>query len=125
MDFIVCLARFYTGNDAVLTVVNRFLKTAHFTPCRHKITAEETAQLPLRVIVRLHGVPLSIVSDRDPRFTGSMWREMGRLRNIQRRLSSFFHPETDGQSQPNDQTADKCRVASYMAMNTGGRNVCP
>ncbi|PHJ17888.1 transposon tf2-1, partial [Cystoisospora suis] len=71
LDFIVALPKSYAGNDAILTVVDRFSKMAHFIPCRQNVTAKQTAQLLVREVVRLHGVPVSIVSDRDPRFTSS------------------------------------------------------
>ncbi|PHJ18406.1 gag-pol, partial [Cystoisospora suis] len=68
----MCLPKSYTMKDAILTVVNGFSKMGHFIPCRQNITAKEIAQLLIRDIVRLHGVPLTIVSDRDPRCTSNM-----------------------------------------------------
>jgi transposase InsO family protein len=72
---------------------------AHFTPCSKSITAEETAQLILGGIVRLHGLPEEIVSDRGPQFASKFWRRLFELLGVDIWLSSAFHPKTDGQTE--------------------------
>ena len=71
MDFVVGLSRSQQGNDAIWVVVDRLTKSAHFLPIRQTHSLEKLAELYVNEIVRLHGVPVSIVSDRDPRFTSS------------------------------------------------------
>ena len=73
MDFVVGLPRTPKGNDAVWVIVDRLTKSAHFLPIRWGCTLEKLAEKYVSEIVRLHGVPESIVSDRDPRFTSRFW----------------------------------------------------
>ncbi|GJP67626.1 hypothetical protein CLOP_g24423, partial [Closterium sp. NIES-67] len=73
MDFVTGLPAGPSGNDAILVVVDRLTKMAHFAACKTTITAEQTAKLFLTNIVRLHGIPSAIISDRDPRFTSNFW----------------------------------------------------
>ena len=69
MDFLVGLPKTPKGNDAVWVIIDRLTKSAHFLPIRWGITMEQLAEKYISEIVRLYGVPVSIVSDRDPRFT--------------------------------------------------------
>ncbi|GJP78503.1 hypothetical protein CLOP_g8794 [Closterium sp. NIES-67] len=73
MDFVTGQLAGPSGNDAILVVVGRLTKMAHFAACKTTITAEQTAKLFLTNIVRLHGIPSAIISDRDPRFTSNFW----------------------------------------------------
>jgi transposase InsO family protein len=74
-------------------------KMAHFTPCSKSIMAEETAQLILDGIVRLHGLLEEIVSDKGPQFASKFWHRLFELLGVDIWLSLAFHPETDGQTE--------------------------
>jgi len=76
MDFVTHLPRLVRGHDAVWVVVDRLTKSVHFLPVNLRISMAKLAQLYIREIVRLHGVPSSIVSDRDPRFTSRFWQTL-------------------------------------------------
>ena len=98
MDFIEGFPR-VGGESIVLTVVDRFSKYAHFIAVGHPYTATSIARVFFDQIVRLHGLPCSIVSDRDPVFTSKLWTELFPLAGVKLRLSSAFRPQTDGQSE--------------------------
>jgi hypothetical protein len=107
MDFIVELPKTVHGYDAVFTVVDRFSKLTHFIPCTTTITAAETAALFVKEIYRHHGLPSSIVSDRDPRFTSHFWSAVMRHLDTKLHMSTAFHPQTDGQSERANRTVEE------------------
>jgi hypothetical protein len=76
MDFLVGLPRTQAGYDAIWVIVDRLSKAPHFIPIKVKYSLEKLTELYLQEIVRLHGVPESVVSDRDPRFTSRFWRSL-------------------------------------------------
>ncbi len=106
MDFITDLPTIRAKNS-ILVMVDRLTKMAHFTPCSKSITIEKTAQLILDGIVRLHGLPKEIVSDRGPQFAFKFWRRLFELLGVDIRLSSTFHPEIDGQTERINQTLEQ------------------
>ncbi|MCO5573363.1 hypothetical protein L7F22_027132 [Adiantum nelumboides] len=99
MDFIFGLPKSIHGNTGIWTIVDRFSKQAHFIPVKKTIKAHQMATLFISQIFKYHGLPSSIVSDRDPRMTSNFWK--GLFENIGTRLnfSSAYHPQTDGQSE--------------------------
>lgn len=97
-------------------MVDRFSKYAHFIPLRHPYTASSVAKAFFSEIVRLHGFPASIVSDRDPVFTGHIWRDIFKLAGVKLRMSTAFHPQTDGQSEVVNKT-----ITMYLRCITGDR----
>jgi hypothetical protein len=98
MDFVEGFPK-VGGKCVVLTVVDQFSKMAHFVPLGHPYTTLTVAQAFFDHIVKLHGFPCSIVSDRDPVFTSTLWKELFALSGVKLRLSSAFRPQTDGQSE--------------------------
>jgi hypothetical protein len=95
MDFIEGLPK--VGSKSItLTVVDRFSKYAHFIALGHPYTTASVARAFFDGIVRLHGFSSSIVNDRDPVFTGHVWRDLFWLARVKLRLSTAFHPQTDG-----------------------------
>ena len=80
-------------------IVDRLTKSAHFIPVRIDYSMDRLAELYVDEIVRLHGVPLSIVSNRDSRFTSKFWKELQSTLGTRLNFSTAFHPQTDGQSE--------------------------
>ena len=116
MDFVFDLPRTRTGNDGIWTIVDRFSKQAHFIPVRKKIKAEHMVKLFMVNIFKYHGMPTSIVSDRDPRMTSLFWRALFENMQTTLKFSSSFHPQTDGQSEiTNSVVLDllKCYVSDH------------
>lgn len=87
------------GANSILVVVDRLTKYGHFLPLHHPYTAMSVAKLFVDQIVRLHGVPLTIISDRDKIFTSTFWRELFKTMGIVLHYSTAYHPQTDGQSE--------------------------
>ena len=85
-------------------IVDQLTKSAHFLPINVEDSLEKLAQLYVDEIVRLHGVPVSIVSDRDPRFTSRFWPSLQASLGTRLHFSTAFHPQTDGQSERTIQT---------------------
>jgi len=115
IDFVEALPRVHS-KTVILSVVDRFSKYGHFIPLAHPYTAESVAQAFFADIVHLHGVPQSIVSDRDPVFTSSFWRELMRLVGTKLHMTSAFHPQSDGQTEVVNRV-----IVKYMRCFTGDR----
>ena len=99
MDFVTHFPRTPQRHDAVWVIVDRLTKSVHFLTLRMTSTLERFCRLYIREIVRLHGVPVSIVSDRDPRFTVRFWKSFQKAMGTRLTMSTAFHPQTDGQSE--------------------------
>jgi len=96
MDFVEGLPKVH-GKSVILTVVDRLSKYAHFIALGHPYTAASVARAFFSEVVRLHGFPSSIISDRGPVCTGHVWRDLFKCAGIQLQISTAFHPQTDGQ----------------------------
>ena len=99
IDFMTDLPTTQRGCDMLMVVVDRFSKMAHLTPCKKSNTSEQVAKLMIRDIFRLHGIPQSVVSDRDPRFTSDMWESFWDQLGTTLSMSTADHPQTDGQTE--------------------------
>ncbi|KAA0025823.1 pol protein [Cucumis melo var. makuwa] len=98
MDFITGLPRTLKGYIVIWVVVDRLTKSAHFVSGKFTYTTSKWGQLYMTEIVRLHGVPLSIISDRDARFTLKFWKGLQLALGTRLDFSTAFHPQTDGQT---------------------------
>lgn len=98
MNFIDGLPK-VRGKSVLYVVVDRFSKYAHFIPLSHSYSATSVVHVFFTQIFRLHGLPESIVSDRDPVFTSNFWRELFRLSGTSLAFSSAYHPQSDGQTE--------------------------
>ncbi|CAN4093470.1 unnamed protein product [Withania somnifera] len=96
MDFMSGLPRTSRGFDSIWVIVDRPTKSAHFIPTHSSYNAERPARIYIREVVRLHGVPISIISDRGTQFTSKFWRAVRRDLGTEVHLSTAFHPRTDG-----------------------------
>jgi len=104
MDFITDLPT-SEECDQLWVIIDRFTKMAHFLPPKEK-TAADLARTFAKEVWRFHGLPTDIVSDRDSRFTSETWKELLQLLGIRPRMSTAFHPETDGQTERLNQTIE-------------------
>lgn len=97
MDFISRLPKTRKGHDSIWVIVDRLTKSAHFLPIRVSNSADDLARLYIREIIRLHKVPIDIVSDWDTWFTSIFWTRIQETIEVKLKFSTAFHPQTDGQ----------------------------
>ena len=99
MDFITDLP-ISDGYDTILVVIDRLTKMSHFIPCNKNLDAQQFATLFLKEIIRLHGILRDFITDMGSLFTSDFWKETMEKLRIERRLSTAFHLQTDGQTKP-------------------------
>jgi transposase InsO family protein len=134
LDFITGLPQSGRSN-CILVVVDKFSKYAHFIPLTHPFTALSVAKVYLSEVYRLHGLPVAMISDRDPIFTSRLWQELFKLAGTQLCLSSAYHPQSDGQTERVNQCLEtylRCFVqsapkkwASWLPLAEFWYNTCP
>jgi transposase InsO family protein len=98
MDFISELPK-SENKDVNMVVIDKFTKYAHFIALSHPITVIEVARVFLENVYRLHGLPVKIITDRDPIFTSLFWKELFKKLEININLSTAYHPQTGSQSE--------------------------
>src|SRR3954469_21047544 len=106
MDFITQLPRTKAGHDAIVVFVDTFSKMVHFVPTKTTASAPDTAKLFFDHVFKLHGLPKSIVSDRDAKFTSRFWQSLFNTLGTKLSMSTAFHPQTDGQTEQANRTLE-------------------
>ena len=111
MDFIVKLPKskdpvLGVQHDSILVMVDRLTKYSHFIPCSESINAEQLGCLVLDRLVRYHGIPMVFITDRDKLFTSNYWKTLVAAMGIKHKLSTAFHPQTDGQTERSNQSLE-------------------
>ena len=106
MDFVFGLPRDAAGNTGIVVFVDRLSKMAHLAAVPDSIDGAGTAQLFLDRVFRQHGLPEVIVSDRDPRFTGTFWSSVFKVLGTRLDMSTADHPQTDGQTERVNRVAE-------------------
>ncbi|GJV03495.1 putative reverse transcriptase domain-containing protein [Tanacetum coccineum] len=121
MDFVTKLPRTSSGHDTIWVIVDRLTKSAHFLIMREDCKMDRLARLNLNEIVARHDVPISIISDRDSRFTSRFLQSMQEALRTRLDMSMTYHPQTDGQSERTIQTLEDMLRACIL--DFGGKSV--
>jgi hypothetical protein len=112
------------GFDAIWKVTVRLTKAVHFIPFKKSTGPEELAAMFIQHIHRLHGMPRTIVSDRDIRFTAPFWRSFMQALGTAVHMSTAFHPQSDGQSERTNRTIETMLRAFVSSRRTIGPSIC-
>jgi hypothetical protein len=113
LDLITGLPRSKAGFDAIVVFVDKLTKMVHYVATTTNVTAPQLATLFMREVCRLHGIPESILSDRDPRFTAHFWRALWEQLGTKLTMSTAYHPQTDGQTERANRTLEEM-LRSYV-----------
>ncbi|GJX88000.1 putative reverse transcriptase domain-containing protein [Tanacetum coccineum] len=119
MDFITKLPKSSQGYDTIWVIVDRLTKSAIFVPMRETGPMEKLARMYLKEVVTRHGIPVSIICDRDPRFTLNFWRSLQKALGTNLDMSTAYHPQTDGQSERTIQTLEDMLRACVIDFGNG------
>ncbi|GJW44209.1 putative reverse transcriptase domain-containing protein [Tanacetum coccineum] len=125
MDFVTKLPKTSSGHDTIWVIVDRLTKSAHFIPTRETNSMETLTRLYIKEIVLQHGVPISIISNRDSHFTSRFWQSMQSALGTQLDMSTTYHPETDGQSERTIQTLEDMLRACVIDFGKGWEKHLP
>ncbi|GJR07632.1 putative reverse transcriptase domain-containing protein [Tanacetum coccineum] len=119
MDFVTKLPKSSQGYDTIWVIVDRLTKSAIFVPMRETDPMDKLARMYLKEVVTRHGIPLSIICDRDPRFASNFWRSLQNALGTSLDMSTAYHPQTDGQSERTIQTLEDMLRACAIDFGKG------
>ncbi|GJV32843.1 putative reverse transcriptase domain-containing protein [Tanacetum coccineum] len=119
MDFVTKLPKTSSGQDTIWVIIDRLTKSAHFLPMKETDSMEKLTRQYLKEVVSRHGVPVSIISDRDSRFTSHFWKSLNEALGTQLDMSTAYHPQTDGQSERTIQTLEDMLRACVIDFGKG------
>ncbi|GJX54599.1 putative reverse transcriptase domain-containing protein [Tanacetum coccineum] len=114
IDFVTKLHKTTNGYDTIWVIIDRLTKSAHFLPMRETDPIEKLIKLYMKEVVTRHGVPVSIIFDRDGRFTSLFWKALNKALRTRLDMSTSYHPETDGQSERTIQTLEDMLCACML-----------
>eukprot|EP00253_Pinus_taeda_P022179 PITA_22179 len=118
MDFITGLPKTKRNNDSIMVVVDKLSKAAHFIPVQSMYKAVQIAHVFMQNVFKLHGLPKTIISDRDVKFTSAFWRTLFAELGTQLNFSTAYHPQTDGQTEQVNQVVEDMLRAYVMQQPT-------
>nr|GEY73905.1 reverse transcriptase domain-containing protein [Tanacetum cinerariifolium] len=124
-DFVTKLPKLSQGYDTIWVIIDRLTKSAIFTPIRETDPMDILARIYLKEVVTRHGIPVSIISDRDPRFASKFWRSLQNTLDTRLDVSTAYHPETNGQSERTIQTLEDMLRACVIDFGKGWVNHLP
>nr|GEU73395.1 putative reverse transcriptase domain-containing protein [Tanacetum cinerariifolium] len=119
MDFVTKLAKTANGYDSIWVIVDRITKSAHFLPMRETDPMEKLMKLYIKEVVTRHGVPVSIIFDRDSKFTSLFWKVLHKALGTQLDMCMAYHPQTDSQSERTIQTLEDMLRACVLDFKKG------
>ncbi|GJT16712.1 putative reverse transcriptase domain-containing protein [Tanacetum coccineum] len=125
MDFVTKLPKSSQGYDTIWVIVDRLTKSAIFVPMRETDPLEKLARMYLKEVVTRHGIPVSIICDRDPRFASNFGRSLQKALGTNLDMSTAYHPQTDGQSERTIQTLEDMLHACAIDFGKGWVNHLP
>ncbi|GKB44852.1 putative reverse transcriptase domain-containing protein [Tanacetum coccineum] len=119
MDFVTKLPKTSTGQDTIWVILDRLTKPAHFLPMKETDSMEKLTRQYLKEVVSRHGVPVSIISDQDSKFTSQFWKSLNKALGTQLDMSTDYHPQTDGQSERTIHTLEDMLRACVIDFRKG------
>ncbi|GJR78251.1 putative reverse transcriptase domain-containing protein [Tanacetum coccineum] len=119
MDFVTKLPKSSQGYDTIWVIVDRLTKSAIFIPIKETDPLEKPVRMYLKEVVTRHGIPISIICDRDPRFASNFWRSLQKALGTSLDMSMAYHPQTDGQSERTIQTLEDMLRACVIEFGNG------
>ncbi|GJZ83095.1 putative reverse transcriptase domain-containing protein [Tanacetum coccineum] len=119
MDFVTKLPKTSTGQDTICVIIDRLTKSTHFLPMKETDSMEKLTRQYLKEVVSRHRVPVSIIYDRDSKFTSYLWKSLNKALGTQLDMSTAYHPHTDGQSERTIQTLEDMLRACVIDFGKG------
>ncbi|GJQ91757.1 putative reverse transcriptase domain-containing protein [Tanacetum coccineum] len=119
MDFVTKLPKSSQGYDTIWVIVDRLTKSAIFVPMRETDPMDKLARMYLKEVVTKHGIPVSIICDRDPRFASNFWKSLQKALGTSLDMSTAYHPQTNGQSERTIQTLEDMLRACVIDFGNG------